>query len=235
MAARYWPNQDPIGRRFRFDTDTRPREIVGVVKTIKYQTIGERPQAAVYVPLNQNYADAMTLYIRSSDNPASTLKTIERELRNMDPEMPLENAATVVEVLDQSLWMMKLGAGLLGVFGGLALSLAAVGLYGVMAHTVGQRQREIGLRLALGADRPAVLRLVLSEAGTLVAAGVAIGLASSAMASRGLSSLLFGLSAVDPVAFGGASLLLASVALAAGYLPARRASRLDPVVALRTG
>jgi ABC-type antimicrobial peptide transport system permease subunit len=105
----------------------------------------------------------------------------------------------------------------------------------VMAHTVGQRQREIGLRLALGADRTAVLRLVLTEAAALVAIGVAIGLACSAMASRGLASLLFGLSPIDPAAFGGASLLLAAVAFGAGYLPARRASRLDPVIALRTG
>ncbi|PYQ78721.1 MAG: hypothetical protein DMG01_10775 [Acidobacteria bacterium] len=235
MATRYWPDQDPIGRRFRFDTDTQPREIVGVVKTIKYQTIGEAPQPAVYVPLSQNYADAMVVYVRSAGSPASTLQAVERELRAIDPEMPLENGATVVDVLDQSLWMMKLAAGLLGVFGALALSLASVGLYGVMAHTVGQRQREIGLRLALGADRAAVLRLVLTEVGALVAIGVAIGLACSAMASRGLASLLFGLSPIDPVAFGGASLLLAAVAFAAGYLPARRASRLDPVIALRTG
>ncbi|PYQ87840.1 MAG: hypothetical protein DMG02_19555, partial [Acidobacteria bacterium] len=235
MATRYWPDQDPIGRRFRFDTDTQPREIVGVVKTIKYQTIGEAPQPAVYVPLSQNYADAMVVYVRSAGSPASTLQAVERELRAIDPEMPLENGATVVDVLDQSLWMMKLAAGLLGVFGALALSLASVGLYGVMAHTVGQRQREIGLRLALGADRAAVLHLVLSEAGALVAIGVAIGLACSAMASRGLASLLFGLSPIDPVAFGGASLLMAAVAFAAGYLPARRASRLDPVIALRTG
>ena len=235
MATKYWPDQNPLGRRFRFDTDTQPREIVGVVKTIKYQTIGEAPQPAVYVPLSQNYADAMVLFVRSAGNPASTLQTVERELRAIDPEMPLENGATVVDVLDQSLWMMKLAAGLLGVFGALALSLASVGLYGVMAHTVGQRQREIGLRLALGADRTAVLRLVLTEAGALVAIGVAIGLACSAMASRGLASLLFGLSPIDPVAFGGASLLLAAVAFGAGYLPARRASRLDPVIALRTG
>jgi len=235
MATKYWPDQDPIGRRFRFDTDTQPREIVGFVKTIKYQTIGEAPQPAVYVPLSQNYADAMVLYVRSAGNPASTLQTVERELRAIDPEMPLENGATVVDVLDQSLWMMKLATGLLGVFGALALALASVGLYGVMAHTVGQRQREIGLRLALGADRAAVLRLVLTEAGALVAIGVAIGLACSAMASRGLASLLFGLSPIDPVAFGGASLLLAAVAFLAGYLPARRASRLDPVIALRTG
>ncbi|PYQ96394.1 MAG: hypothetical protein DMF97_15445, partial [Acidobacteria bacterium] len=233
MAAQYWPNQDPIGRRIRFDSDATARHIVGIVKTIKYQTIGEPPQPALYVPLDQNYSEAMVLYVRSAGNPAAILPTVEREIRQFDRDVPLENAAPVVAVLDQSLWMMKLAAGLLGVFGALALALASIGLYGVMAYAVTQRQREIGLRMALGADRGAVLRLVLTEAGSLVVVGVAVGLGLSALASRGLSSLLFGLSPVDPMAFGGASALLVFVSVAAGYLPARRASRLDPMIALR--
>ena len=233
MAAQYWPNQDPIGRRIRFDSDATARHIVGIVKTIKYQTIGEPPQPALYVPLDQNYSEAMVLYVRSAGNPAAILPTVEREIRQFDRDVPLENAAAVVAVLDQSLWMMKLAAGLLGVFGALALALASIGLYGVMAYAVTQRQREIGLRMALGADRGAVLRLVLTEAGSLVVVGVAVGLGLSALASRGLSSLLFGLSPVDPIAFGGASALLVFVSVAAGYLPARRASRLDPMIALR--
>ena len=233
MAAQYWPNQDPIGRRIRFDSDATARHIVGIVKTIKYQTIGEPPQPALYVPLDQNYSEAMVLYVRSAGNPAAILPTVEREIRQFDRDVPLENAAAVVAVLDQSLWMMKLAAGLLGVFGALALALASIGLYGVMAYAVTQRQREIGLRMALGADRGAVLRLVLTEAGSLVVVGVAVGLGLSALASRGLSSLLFGLSPVDPTAFGGASALLVFVSVAAGYLPARRASRLDPMIALR--
>jgi macrolide transport system ATP-binding/permease protein len=233
MAAQYWPNQDPIGRRIRFDSDATARQIVGIVKTIKYQTIGEPPQSAIYVPLDQNYSEAMVLYVRSAGNPAAILPAVEREIRQFDRDVPLENAAPVVAVLDQSLWMMKLAAGLLGVFGALALALASIGLYGVMAYAVTQRQREIGLRMALGADRGAVLRLVLTEAGSLVVIGVAVGLGLSALASRGLSSLLFGLSPVDPAAFGGASALLVFVSVAAGYLPARRASRLDPMIALR--
>jgi predicted permease len=233
MAAKYWPNQDPIGRRMRFDSDTTARQIVGIVKTIKYQTIGEPPQPAIYVALDQNYSEAMVLYVRSAGNPAAILPTVEREIRQFDRDVPLENAAPVVEVLDASLWMMKLAAGLLGVFGALALALASIGLYGVMAYAVTQRQREIGLRMALGADRAAVLRLVLTEAGSLVVVGVAAGLGLSALASRALSSLLFGLSPVDPIAFGGASALLVIVSAAAGYLPARRASRLDPMIALR--
>jgi len=233
MAARYWPNEDPVGRQFRFDTDRSPRQIIGVVKTIKYQTIGEPPQPAMFVPLAQNYSDAMVLYVRATRDPAAMLKTVQREMRRLDAEVPLENPATVIEVIDQSLWMMKIAAGLLAVFGALALVLASVGLYGILAYAVGQRQREIGLRMALGADRRSVLRLVLGEAAALVAIGVAAGLVLAAAASRAMSSLLFGLSAVDPSAFGGASAILVLVALVAAYLPARRASRLDPFRALR--
>jgi predicted permease len=235
MAAKYWPHVDPVGTRFRFDTDSVARQIVGVVKTIKYQTVGEPPQPAMYVPLDQNYSESMVLYVRAARDPASVLQTVQREVRALDSEVPLENPSTVVDVIDQSLWMMKIAAGLLAVFGLLALALAGVGLYGILAYAVGQRQREIGLRMALGADRGSVLRLVLGQAATLVAIGVTVGLGLSAVASRALSSLLYGLSPIDPPAFIGASLTLVLVALAASYVPARRASHLDPFIALRQG
>jgi hypothetical protein len=235
MAAKYWPNRDPVGKRFRFDTDAVARQIVGIVKTIKYQTVGEPPQPAMYVPLGQNYSESMVLYVRAARDPAAVLQTVQREVRGLDREVPLENPATVVGVIDQSLWMMKLAAGLLAVFGLLALALAGVGLYGILAYAVGQRRREIGLRMALGADRTSVLRLVLGEAASLVAIGVTLGLGLSAVASRALSSLLYGLSPIDPPAFIGASLTLVLVAFGASYLPARRASHLDPFIALREG
>jgi predicted permease len=235
MAAKHWPNADPVGKRFRFDTDSVARQIVGVVKTIKYQTVGEPPQPAMYVPLDQNYSESMVLYVRAARDPAAVLQTVQREVRGLDSEVPLENPATVVEVIDQSLWMMKLAAGLLAVFGLLALALAGVGLYGILAYAVGQRRREIGLRMALGADRGSVLRLVLGEAAALVAIGATVGLGLSAVASRALSSLLYGLSPIDPPAFIGASLTLLLVALGASFLPARRASHLDPSIALREG
>jgi predicted permease len=233
MAERYWPNQDPIGRTFRFDTDPVPRHVVGIVKTIKYQTLGETPQPAVYLPFRQNYADGLVLYLRTSGDPARAIGTVQREVRAMDAQVPLENAASVDEVIDQSLWMVKIAAGLLAVFGALAIALASVGLYGLVAYSVNERRRELGVRMALGADRRAVLGLVLRDGMTLVLIGVAIGVGLSLVVSRGLGSLLVGTTPTDPVSFAAAAFLLITVAFIGTYLPAHRASRFDPLVALR--
>jgi predicted permease len=233
MAERYWPNQDPIGRTFRFDSEILTRHIVGVVKTIKYQTLGETPQPAVYLPLRQNYADGLVLYVRTTGDPARAIGTVQRELRAMDGQVPLENVASIDDIIDQSLWMVRIAAGLLAVFGALALALASVGLYGLVAYSVNQRRRELGVRMALGAARSDVLRLVLRDGMGLVAIGVLAGLGLSLIVSRALASLLLGVNASDPISFAGASLLLVGVALIGSYLPARRASRLDPLLALR--
>jgi predicted permease len=233
MAERYWPNQDPIGRTFRFDSEQTARHVVGVVKTIKYQTLGEPPQPAVYLPLRQNYADALVLYVRTSGDPTQAIGTVQRELRAMDSQVRLENAASIDQTIDQSLWMMRIAAGLLAVFGALALALASVGLYGLVAYSVNQRRRELGVRMALGAARADVLRLVLRDGMGLVVAGLAVGVGLSLMVSRALASLLLSINATDPVSFVGASALLASVAFIGSYLPARRASRADPLTALR--
>jgi putative ABC transport system permease protein len=187
----------------------------------------------MFLPLGQNDSPAMVLYVRASRDTGPFLQSIQREIRAMAVDVPLENPATVMEIIDQSLWMMKLATGLAAVFGVLALGLACVGLYGILAYAVGQRQREIGLRMAIGADRAKVLRLVLREAAALVGAGVALGLVLSAAAGRAVASLLFGLSPTDGPAFAGAAATLVIVALVASYLPARRASRLDPSAALR--
>ncbi len=159
---------------------------------------------------------------------------MQREIRQIDPNVPIQSPQRVSDVIDQSLWAVNLGAGLLGVFGLLALVLACVGLYGVMAYSVGQRTQEIGLRMALGAGRGQVLQLVMRQGLTLVGIGVVLGLAGALGVSRLIQSLLFG-SAYDPVGFIAASTILVAVAAVASFLPARRASRVDPLVALREG
>jgi predicted permease len=233
MARRFWPNEDPIGKRFRFYGDTVYREVVGVVETVKYTTLGEPPQPCVFVPLAQNYGDTMTLFVRSAGDIAPIIGTIRGEIRALDSQVPIQQAFTVADVINQSLWAAKLAAALLGIFGLLALALASVGLYGVMAYAVSQRQREIGVRMALGAERSAVLRLVLQEGLTLVVVGVAVGLVASFVVSRSVASLLYAVSATDATSFLGAAGVLVAVALLASYLPALRASRVDPIVALR--
>jgi predicted permease len=234
MARRFWPHQTPIGRRFRFYTERDYREIVGVARTAKYVTLGETPQAAAYFPLRQSQNDAMVLYVRAAGDPASILGPVQAEIRKIDPNVPIQSPQRVSDVIDQSLWAVRLGAGLLGVFGILALGLACVGLYGVMAYSVGQRTQEIGLRMALGAGPGQVLRLVLQQGLTLVGAGVVLGVAGAVGVSQLIQSLLFG-SAYDPVSFIAASGALVAVGTIASFLPALRASRVDPLVALREG
>jgi predicted permease len=234
MARKFWPNGSAIGKRFRYYTERDYREVVGVAKTVKYVTLGEAPQAAAYYPLRQSQNDAMVLYVRAAADAAAVLGPVQREIRQIDPHVPIQSAQRVRDVIDQSLWAVNLAAGLLGVFGALALALACVGLYGVMAYSVGQRTQEIGLRMALGAAPGQVLRLVLRQGLTLVAVGVAFGVAGAFGVSRLIQSLLFG-SASDPASFIVSSAALLIVASIASLLPARRASRVDPLVALREG
>jgi predicted permease len=235
MAAKYWPGQDPVGHRIQLEGDNEktPREIVGVVATAKYQTLGEAPQACAFVPLSQNYSDAMVLYVRTTGDPASMMGTIQRQVRSMAPDVPTSMNSTVDVLLNNSLWMVKFGGSLLGVFGVLALALASVGIYGVMAYSVSQRTREMGLRLALGANPAAVRLLILRHAMTLVAIGLALGLAGALLLGRAMSSLLYGLSGADAVSLIAATVTLIAVSTAASYLPARRASHIDPAISLR--
>ncbi len=233
MAQQFWPGEDAIGKRFRMYGEDSLREVVGVVETTKIATLGEDPQACAYLPLEQSYSDAMTLYLRTEEDPAPVMAAVQREVHAMDPLVPVINPLTVGEVMDQSLFAPKLAAGLLGVMGIMALALASVGLYGVLAFRVSQRFQEIGLRMSLGARRSDVLWMVLTNAMTLVAVGVGIGLAAAFAVSRVVKGLLFGISATDPATFLGVTLVLTAVALVASAIPALRASRVDPLVALR--
>jgi len=199
---------------------------------VKITTLGEDPQPAAYSPLRQAYSDTLALHVRTARDAASLIEPVRREIRRIDARMPIENPQVVKDLIAQSLWAVKLGAALLAVFGALALVLACVGLYGVMSYSVGQRTRELGLRMALGAGRASVLGLVLRQGLTLVAIGVVLGVSGAFAASRLVASILYG-SSSDLVSFASASAALVAVAALASLLPARRASLLDPIIALR--
>jgi macrolide transport system ATP-binding/permease protein len=233
MATKYWPGQDALGKRLRLPRGKEFVQVVGIVKTSNYQSLGEPPQPCVYIPLRQNFSDGMILYVRTERDPSTMLAAVQGEIRNIDPALPLEDIRTGTMVIDQALWWSKIGVGLLGVFGLLALSLASVGLYGIMAYSVNQRRREIGVRMALGADQESVSLLVLRQGMTVVLSGVAVGVGVALLLGRVLSRFLYGVSGSDLLSIGGASLVLLVVAVIACYLPARSASRVDPLVALR--
>ncbi len=235
MAHDYWPDQDAIGKRIRLPGEKTMRQIVGIARTANYSTFAEPPQACVYVPLEQNYSDAMILYVRSAGDPLGILRPVQREVRDAAPGIGVTDTRTGRQIVDGGLFQAKMGVVLLGVFGLLALALASIGLYGIMAYSVNLRQREIGVRMALGAARASVLRLVLRQGMTLVLSGVIIGFAGALGAGRLLSRMLYGVSASDPISVAGAAFVLLAAALLACYFPARRASRLDPLAALREG
>jgi ABC-type antimicrobial peptide transport system permease subunit len=187
----------------------------------------------MYVPLAQDYRANMALHVRMTGEPGAMLAAVRREVQALDASLPLYNIKTLEEQRSSSLYTSRMAAMLLSVFGLLALVLAAVGLYGVMAYAVNRRTREIGIRLALGAQGHDVLRQILAEGMTMVTIGLALGLGGAVAATRLVAGFLYGVTATDPVTFTGAALLLAGAALLANYLPARRASRTDPMVALR--
>lgn len=233
MEHDYWPGGDALGKHVKLPGDSFTRQIVGVVKTASYSNLNEAPQICVYVPLEQNPSDAMTLYVRTQANPQAILQPVQRELQAIAPEVSTTDARTGRTIIDQALFFAKLGVALLAVFGLLALALASVGLYGIMAYSVNQRRREIGVRMALGAARGAVLVMILKQGMTLVAVGVFFGWVGALIAGELLTRLLYGVGASDPLSVGAAALVLLMVALLACYLPARSASRVDPLRALR--
>jgi macrolide transport system ATP-binding/permease protein len=233
MAAEYWPNQNPLGRRLQLPQGKTVFQIVGIVKTSNYQTLGEPPQACVFIPLRQNFSDAMILYVKSEQDPNTILAAVRDEIHRIDPGLAVEDVRTGAKIIDQAVWWGKIAVDLLAVFGFLALGLASVGLYGIMAYSVNQRRREIGVRMALGASQSSVLLLILRQGLTLVVGGLTFGVAISLLTGRGLSRFLYGVKGADYFSLGGASLVLLIVAFIACYLPARRASGVDPLTSLR--
>jgi predicted permease len=235
LAHDFWPGESALGKRLRLPKEKAMRQIVGVARTANYSAWAEPPQLCVYVPLEQNESDAMTLYVRSQGDPREVLLPVQREVQAAGPQISVSDLRTGRQIMEGGLFQARMGVSLLGVFGLLALVLASVGLYGIMAYGVNQRKREIGLRMALGAAQSSVLRLILMQGMALVLTGMAIGFTASLFVERLLSRMLFGVSATDPVSVAGAAIVLSAVALLACYLPARWASRVDPLVALREG
>jgi predicted permease len=239
FARRFFPGVDPareaVGKRVSFRGDEGPwDEIVGVAKDGKYWTIGEAPQPFVYSPLAQSYASTVTLVVRAPGGDARALApALNAEVRALDAGLPLFDVKTMEEHLGVSLFPARVAAALLGGFGLLALVLAATGVYGVVSYAAAQQTREIGIRVALGARRRDVLRLVAGRGMLLVALGVALGLAGALALTRFMEGVLYGVSASDPLTFALVAALLLAVALVACLVPARRATKVDPMIALR--
>jgi predicted permease len=233
MAKHFWPNENAVGKRFHFFGDPTLREIVGVVRNTVVNNIGEEPQPLAYLPLMQNYSPFATMAVRTSGRPEPVISAVRSQVQSLDSNLALTQMQTIGEVIGQGLWAPRMGAALLAVFGGLALVLAIIGVYGVLSYSVNQQTREIGIRMAMGAQTGRVLGLVVGQGMRLAAAGLILGLIVAFAAMRVMSSLLFGVSAHDPITFVGVSLVLAVAAVLACYIPARRATKVDPIIALR--
>jgi len=232
FARRFWPGENPIGKRFNFTTGNWI-EIVGVAQDGKYSSVDEKPESFVYLPLAQNYEGQVTLIARGAGDPNLLTAAIRNAVREVDGNLPLYNARTMVEHMELPLQPARIAATALGGFGALALLLAAVGVFGVMSSAVTQRTREIGVRMALGAGSMEILKLIVGQGALLVGIGVVIGLGAAVLGTRLLANYLFGLSALDPLTFVGVTALLTATAFLACYLPARRATKVDPMVVLR--
>jgi putative ABC transport system permease protein len=233
MANLMWPGQEALGKRFAIVLAPNLFQVVGVVGTTVVGRIGEDPQPVAYFPMRQQYSPLATLVVRTTGNPEALLGTVRAQVQQIDKNLAFTNGQTVQQILGQGLWAARMGAALLGLFGALALILASIGIYGVLAYSVAQRTSEIGLRMALGAQSRQVLGLVLKQGMLLALIGAAVGVLVALPVARLASGLLYGVSASDPLTYGGITLLLMGVALLACYVPARRATRIDPLVALR--
>src|SRR6266540_108251 len=234
FARRFWLGQSPLGKRFSFEGAAGPWiEIVGLMQDGKYFSLSEEAQSFVYVNLRPDSGSFLTLVARTAGDPQALIAALRREFQQLDANLPVYNVKTLTEHMAVPLFPGRVAATLLGSFGLLALLLAAIGIFGVMSYAVTQRTREIGIRMALGANAAGIFRLVVGHGLTLTAIGLGIGLAVAVAGTRLLATLLFGVSATDPLTFAVIALLLALVALLACWIPARRATKVDPMEALR--
>ena len=236
MASRFWPGQDPIGKRFRMEGSGKGwLEVVDVTRTGKYEFIFEDPQLYFFVPIAQHYRAQRVLQLRTAGAPETLAPAAQKEIHRLNPDLPVFDVRSMEHVLGgpNGFFLLQLAAAFGGGLGALGLVLALVGIYGVVSFAATQRTQEIGVRMALGAQRGDIMRLVVGHGLLLVAAGIAVGLAASLGLSRLMTNLLFGISSTDPATFIAVPLILGTMAVLASYIPAFRATRLDPSVALR--
>ena len=241
MAKAFWPGQDPVGHRIWIgkpmgpaSAEPAPRQIVGIVANMRQDSLAYPPSPSMYIPYKQTrYTDSEYFVLRTKHQPLLSVPDVRAALHALDPEIPLTQISTMREVVSSSLKDWRFHATLLGIFGALALIIAAIGVYGVISYSIAQRTHEIGIRMALGAQRGDVLRLVIGQGMRLALAGIVIGVLAAIGLTRLMASLLYGVTPTDPATFIGVAMALAAVALLACYVPARRAIRVDPMEALR--
>ena len=237
MASRLWPGQDPIGKRFSTHGPDGPfRQVVGVARDGRYIFLNYSHQSFFYIPEGQNEGQIRTLQVRSSGvSPESLMTAVEQEVHKLDPALPILDLRTMRYSLSgtNGFFIFRVGAFFAGLMGLLGLMLAVVGVYGVVSYTASQRTREIGIRMALGASQHNIMSLVLRQGTVLVVAGIAAGLLAAVAVTRVMQSMLVEVSATDPLTYMSVTVLLAAIALWACYVPARRAMRVDPMLALR--
>jgi predicted permease len=234
MAQQFWKGDEAIGKRFKFFGDQDYTTVVGVARNSKYNGVAEDPIPFIYESLKQDYTPAAALHVRSAGDAAGLAGSVRQAIREIDPTLSMFNVRTLDEQVSQSLQPQRMNVILLTTFGGLALLLASIGLYGVASYSVAQRTREIGVRMALGAQPASVLGLVLGNGLTLVGVGLGVGLAVALALAGTMQTLVVGVNPRDPVTFIATPAILGTIALVATYVPARRATRIDPLIALRT-
>jgi ABC-type lipoprotein release transport system permease subunit len=234
MARRYWPDGNAVGKIVRFGPNAH--EVVGIVADAKHASINERPLAQLFIPMARSEISTLRLFVRAGGDPAPLVAEIRNAIRTLDPNLPIYDARTLNEHMQGAVFAQRMAADLLGAMGVLALLLAAIGLYGVMAYAVSQRTQEMGIRLALGASPSSLLNLIVGHGMKLTTAGLVIGLAIAVAAFGSIGAvrtLLPGISPLDPVTFIAVPALLAMIAFVATWIPARRAGKIDPLAALR--
>jgi putative ABC transport system permease protein len=240
FVQKFFPGQNVLGKKIQpgfsaDDTGEKWREIVGVVANVKHLSLKNDDSPEMYLPRTQIPISVMSLVVRTAlSDPTAITTSIRKELAAMDATIPLTSVRVFDEYISRSLARPRFNTLLLSIFAGTALILTAIGIYGVLAYSVAQRTSEIGIRIALGAGKSSIFRLIVGQAMTLVGISLVVGLAGAFAATRLLNSLLFGVGASDPVTFGGIVLLVSVVAFVAAWVPARRATRVDPIIALRT-